>query len=28
MELLDLLKQINVYTGNIAKTILNSIPQK
>jgi phosphate:Na+ symporter len=26
MELLDLLKQINVYTGNIAKTILNSIP--
>jgi phosphate:Na+ symporter len=28
MELLDLLKQINVYAGNIAKTILNSIPQK
>jgi len=27
MELLDLLKQINVYAGNIAKTILNSIPQ-
>jgi len=25
MELLDLLKQINVYAGNIAKTILNSI---
>jgi phosphate:Na+ symporter len=28
MELLDLLKQINFYAGNIAKTILNSIPQK
>ena len=28
MELLDLLKQINVYAGNIAKTILNSVPQK
>jgi len=28
MELLDLLKQINVYAGNIAKTIFNSIPQK
>lgn len=23
MELMDLLKQINVYTGNIAKTFLN-----
>ncbi len=28
MELLDLLKQINVYAGNIAKTILQSSPQK
>jgi len=28
MELLDLLKQINFYAGNIAKTILHSIPQK
>jgi len=24
MELMDLLKQINVYTGNIAKTFLNT----
>ena len=28
MELLDLLKQINFYAGNIAKTILHTIPQK
>jgi phosphate:Na+ symporter len=28
MELLDLLKQINFYAGNIAKTILNSIPHQ
>jgi phosphate:Na+ symporter len=27
-ELMDLLKQINVFTGNIAKTILNSIVQE
>jgi phosphate:Na+ symporter len=27
-DLMDLLKQINVFTGNIAKTILTSIVQK
>jgi len=27
-ELMDLLKQINVFTGNIAKTILSSIVQE
>jgi len=27
-ELMDLLKQINVFTGNIAKTILTSIVQE
>jgi len=28
MELMDLLKQINVYTANIAKTLISSIQVK